>query len=101
MLYGCIGVTNDMRHKNGEAGYWIGEEYLGNGYASEALHAIIHFAFSYKGYHKIHCRHFESNPASGRVMLKAGMKYEGTLEDHIYKNNTYETLVLYGIINPA
>ena len=101
VLYGCIGLNNDKNHKNGEVGYWVGEEYWGNGYATEALQAIIRFAFLYKGYHKMYSRHFESNPASGRVMVKAGMKYESKQKDHIYKNSTYETLILYGIINPA
>jgi len=99
VLFGAIGLSNNKKHKNGEVGYWIGEEYWGKGYATEALRAVIDFAFSKKEYHKVHSRHFESNPASGRVMQKAGMEYEGKQEEHLYKENKYETLILYGIIN--
>jgi RimJ/RimL family protein N-acetyltransferase len=98
-LYGCMGLSNNQKHKNGEIGYWIGEEYWGKGYASESLTAIVYFAFSCKNYHKVYARHYESNPASGRVMQKAGMIYEGKQADQIYKNNKFETLILYGIIN--
>jgi len=98
-LYGCMGLSNNQRHRNGEAGYWIGEEFWGNGYASEALSAIIDFAFLHKGCYKVYARHYESNPASGRVMQKAGMVCEGKQVDQILKKDEYQTLVLYGIIN--
>ena len=100
-LFGCMGLSNNQQHKHGQAGYLIGEEFWGCGYASEALSAVIDFAFSHKGFHKIYARHFESNPASGRVMQKAGMEYEGKQKDHIFKEGKYETLILYGIINRA
>ena len=98
-LYGCMGLANNKKHRNGETGYWVGEEFWGNGYASEALRAVIDFAFFEKGFHKVYARHFESNPASGRVMQNAGMVYEGRQIDQVFKEGRYETLLLYGIIN--
>jgi len=97
-LYGAVGLSNHKNNKNGEIGYWIGEEYWGNGYATEALEAIIEFAFTEKGYHKVWGRFFAANPASGKVMQKAGMVKEGVLEEHIIKEGKYHDLVLYGII---
>lgn len=97
-LYGAIGLSNNKNHKNGEVAYFIGEEFWGRGYGTEALTAIINFAFDYKNYHRIYARFFESNPASGRMMQKAKMAYEGKQIDHIFKENRYETLLLYGII---
>ncbi|WP_341185650.1 GNAT family N-acetyltransferase [Paenibacillus sp. FSL H7-0756] len=49
----------------------------------------------------LNARHFASNPASGRIMQKCGMTYEGTLKDQVHKINAYEDLVYYGIFNPA
>ncbi|KTD88517.1 GNAT family N-acetyltransferase [Paenibacillus etheri] len=98
-LYGAIGLTNKQAHRNGEVGYWIGEEYWGKGYATEATKAIIAFAFSEKHYHKVFAIHFASNPSSGRVMQKCGMVKEGILLQHIYKENKYDDLIHYGIIN--
>ncbi|MEK4006743.1 GNAT family N-acetyltransferase [Paenibacillus sp. FSL H3-0333] len=88
-------------HHNGEIGYWIGEAHWGHGYGTEAARAVIEFAFTEKKYHKVYARHFASNPASGRIMQKCGMTYEGTLKDQIHKINSYEDLVYYGIVNPA
>jgi len=98
-LYGAISLSNNQRYKNGEIAYWIGEEYWGNGYASEALSAIISFAFTEKGYHKVWGRFFSSNPASGKVMQKVGMTKEGVLVEHIIKDGEFKDLVLYGITN--
>ncbi|CAH0121935.1 MULTISPECIES: GNAT family N-acetyltransferase [unclassified Paenibacillus] len=99
-LYGAIGISNHKKDYNGEMGYWIGEEHWGNGYATEAAKAIIEFVFKEKNYHRVYARHFKSNPASGNVMKKCGMTYEGTLKEHVCKEGSFEDMVLYGIINP-
>jgi len=99
-LYGAMGLFNNRLHNNGEVGYWIGEEYWGNGYATEALKSLINFAFTEKGYHKVYGRFFATNPASGKVMEKVGMVKEGLLKEHILKDNKYLDLVHCGIINP-
>lgn len=98
-LYGAIGLSNNQRHRNGELAYWIGEEYWGKGYATEAARAMIEFAFVEKQYHKVYARYFASNPGSGRVMQKSGMAEEGVLMQHVFKENRYEDLFYYGMIN--
>lgn len=98
-LYGAIALSNNQKFKNGEIAYWIGEEFWGNGYATEAAQAILQFAFDEKQYHKVFARYFNSNPASGRVMEKLGMKQEGYFIDQVRKENRYEDLVYYGLIN--
>ena len=97
-LYGAIGLTNDQRYQNGELGYWIGETFWGKGIATEAAKALVEFAFKEKNYHKVHARHFASNPASGRVMEKIGMAREGLLRDQVRKNDRYEDMLYYGIL---
>ncbi|MEH7356092.1 GNAT family protein, partial [Neobacillus drentensis] len=98
-LYGAIALSNNQKFNNGEIAYWIGEEFWGKGYATEAAQAILQFAFDEKQYHKLFARYFNSNPASGRVLQKLGMKKEGILIDHVRKENRYEDLIYYGIIN--
>ena len=98
-LYGAIALTSQSRYDNGEIAYWIGENYWGKGYATEAARALIDFAFHVKQYHKVYARHFASNPASGRVIHKVGMIQEGILLDHVKKEGQYESLVYYGILN--
>ncbi|MCL2593783.1 MAG: GNAT family N-acetyltransferase [Defluviitaleaceae bacterium] len=98
-LLGSIGISNNQTHKNGELGYWIGEEFWNKGYGTEAAKAILEFVFSEIGLHKVMGHHFASNPSSGKIMEKIGMSYEGTLIDQVIKDGKFETLIRYGIIN--
>lgn len=98
-LLGAIGLSCNQRFNQGEIAYWIGEEFWGKGYATEAAEAVLQFAFKEKKLHKVFARCFGSNPASGRVLVKSGMREEGTLIDHIRKDGRYEDLIHYGIIN--
>ena len=83
-----------------ELGYWISPDVWNKGIATEAARALIKYGFEIKEFHKIVAKHFKYNGASGRVMEKTGMKKEGTQEKHVLKNDLYEDIVLYGIINP-
>ncbi|ALC92897.1 acetyltransferase [Bacillus sp. FJAT-18017] len=98
-VFGAIALTNNKRFNQGEVAYWIGEQYWGRGYATEATKAILQFAFEEKKLHKVFARYFSTNIASGRVMKKIGMKQEGILKEHIIKEGKYEDLVYYGILN--
>ncbi len=97
-LYGAIALSCNEKSNNGELAYWIGEEFWGRGYATEAAEAMVEFAFEDRLYHKVFARYFSSNPASGKVMEKIGMSVEGILREHIRKDGRYEDLVHYGII---
>ncbi|MBB4826308.1 RimJ/RimL family protein N-acetyltransferase [Sporosarcina luteola] len=99
-LFGAISLSNNQRFKNGEIAYWIGEEYWGRGYGTEAAKAIIDFAFQEKTLNKVFARYFKTNPASGRIMEKIGMEREGVLKDHVIKDGKYEDLIHFGMINP-
>lgn len=76
-LVGAITLTW-MNRSAAELGYWIGEPFWGKGYCSEAAVALIEFAFAELGIERILADHFRSNPASGRVMQKAGMRRVGS-----------------------
>lgn len=61
-----------------EIGYCIGRSWWGMGIMTEALGAVMDFLFDQAGVQRIEARHDTRNPASGAVMRKCGMKYEGT-----------------------
>ena len=74
---GLIGVIG--AHKRGEAtevGYWIGRPFWGEGFASEALEGFVAEAETLGA---LEAGHFVDNPASGRVLEKAGFAYTGEL----------------------
>ena len=65
-------------------GYCIGRNWWHMGITSEALQAVMDFLFDEVGMNRIESRHDPRNPNSGKVMMKCGMKYEGThrMADH-------------------
>ncbi len=99
-LYGCMGMGIDLNSNMGEIGYWVDPNHWNKGIATEAAKAIIQFGFEVKKFHKINARYFSYNPASGRVMEKAGMEREGLQKKHVWKIDQFEDIILYGIVNP-
>ena len=96
-LVGAIGITN-KEHDRGEMGYWISQPYWNQGYATEAAQAIIAYGFGELSLNKISAAHLVRNPASGRVMEKAGMNYEGCSPQHVKKWGQSEDMAFYGIL---
>jgi ribosomal-protein-alanine N-acetyltransferase len=97
-LIGAIGLEINQRHQRAELGYWIGKSYWNNGYCTEAAEAVVRYGFAELKLHRIHAAHFSRNRASGRVMEKIGMKYEGRLRNHIQKWGRSEHLEIFGIL---
>lgn len=97
-LAGCISLRLHDEHDRAEMGYWMGVPYWNQGYCSEAARAVIAYGFKQMGLNRIYAHHLVRNPASGRVMQKAGMVYEGALRQHIRKNGRYEDIASYGIL---
>lgn len=60
-------------------GYCIGRTWWKKGITSEAMGAVMDFFFDKVNVNRIEARHDPRNPNSGKVMMKCGMKYEGTL----------------------
>ena len=82
-----------------ELGYILDKRYWGRGYAPEAMRALTEYLFSEKGIRRVQAKHFIGNPASGRVMEKIGMKYEGTLTDFLFARGAFQTVKIYAMIN--
>ncbi len=78
-VIGAVSLLNISEH-SGEIAYWIGKPFWGNGYCTEAVNKLIEFSleeFKVKTFWAIH---LQSNPASGAVMKKVGMKKTETIE---------------------
>ena len=67
-------------------GYCMGRTHWGKGIMTEALTALIDFFFTEVGVNRIEADHDPNNPASGRVMEKSGMRYEGTHRQAVRTN---------------
>lgn len=77
---GSISVVHlHDRTAKAEIGYCIGRNWWHRGIMTEALGAVMNYLFDEVGVNRIQACHDPRNPNSGKVMMKCGMKYEGTL----------------------
>lgn len=75
-LIGCVGLGEIDGAV--ELGYWLARDYWGRGFATEAARAVLSLARTL-GHRRIVAGHFVDNPASGRVLRKAGFRATGKI----------------------
>ena len=99
-LIGGIGITlqSDVNRHSAEIGYWLGEPHWGQGIATAALQAMTDWAFAEFDLVRLYGEVFEWNPASGRVLEKAGYQLEGRLRRSIVKDGQVIDALLYAIV---
>ena len=99
-LIGAIGIEpcRDVNRYACELGYWLAEPFWGKGISTSVVKIFIKYVFEYYDLIKIFAYVFSSNPASGRVLEKAGFKLEGNLRNQIVKNGNVLDQLVYGIL---
>lgn len=97
-LVGAVSLTIAREHARGELGYWIAGDAWGRGYATEAARAVAAFGFGQLELHRIQSRHFTRNAASGRVMQKLGMLFEGVNREAYFRWGRFEDVAVYGVL---
>jgi len=99
-VIGAISLKTTPERFRGEIGFVLGKAYWNKGIMTEALKEILKYGFERIGLSRIQAAHHIMNKASGKVMLKAGMKHEGRLRK--WSPNNEGVLVdcmMYSIIN--
>ena len=99
-MIGGIGLElgTDIFRRSAEIGYWLGEPFWGRGIATEAVRAITNYAFSTFNLCRIYAGVFEWNPASVRVLEKAGFMREGRMRKSVFKDGRVTDQFLYAMI---
>lgn len=97
---GSIGFSEDTKRSNPNVkslGYWLAEESWGQGIMTEAVKAIVDYAFKKLGFEIITADCYPHNPASRRVLEKSGFIYEGTLHEatQIFNGEVYDLECFY------
>lgn len=78
-LVGDINMVNvNEQSERGITGYCLSRKHWGKGIMTEAYAEVLRFLFEEVGFYRIEATHAACNPASGRVMEKCGLLYEGT-----------------------
>lgn len=97
ILIGTMTIRINDTHKKGELAYWVGKEYWGNGYATEAAKEVVRYGFENLNLNRIWAKAMSKNPASSKVMMNVGMKKEGVLKQDIIKSGVFEDSDIYGL----
>jgi RimJ/RimL family protein N-acetyltransferase len=94
---GGIGLEflSDVHRMTAEVGYWLGESMWGRGFATVALNAVTDYAFATFELRRLQAMVFQWNPASSRVLEKAGYALEGRLRDYVFKDNRIGDALMY------
>ena len=98
---GCCSLItqNDVYRINAEIGYWIGEQYWRNGYATEAVKQLVAIAFNQLGINRVYANIFEYNVASMRVLEKIGFEKEAIVKLSVIKEGRIFNEYIYSIMN--
>jgi RimJ/RimL family protein N-acetyltransferase len=94
---GSVGASfgKNERRYSAVVGYWLGEQYWGQGIASKALNLLTEDIFSNTEIVRLSAWVFSPNLASMRVLEKSGFKLEGILNNSIYKNGEFYNEHIY------
>jgi len=94
---GCVGMSDIEVHK-GEIGYWLAEEFWGQGITTQALRLATRYGFNELGLRRLFANVFTFNKASKRVLEKAGYMYEGCLRKNEIKDGRLLDTLVYSKI---
>ena len=99
-LIGCISIMH-IKNNEGELGYWVGVDFWNNGYCTEACREVVNFGFKQLSLQRIYAHHLCRNPASGKVLIKAGFKHTGSGKTPCGYRKETEDIEIYEILNAA
>jgi RimJ/RimL family protein N-acetyltransferase len=99
-VIGGIGLEprQDVYRKTAILGYWLSEDLWGRGVMPEAVKLVTDYAFTQLGFIRIQASVYSKNPASMRVLEKAGYQKEGVLRNAVVKNNVVMDEHIYAIL---
>lgn len=81
-----------------EVGYMIAPGEWGNGYGTDALTAVCGYAFEERRLNKVYATTYATNPASIRVLEKAGFTEEGVLRKEGFVEGNHVDMYRYGML---
>jgi RimJ/RimL family protein N-acetyltransferase len=101
-VVGVIGLDfrEDIYRKTPLIGYWISEDFWGNGIMSQAVKLMVNYGFAHLDIVRIQAGVLGNNPKSMRVLEKAGFTKEGILRNSIIKKGVILDEHVYAILKP-
>jgi RimJ/RimL family protein N-acetyltransferase len=88
----------EREHALAELSFWLVVECRGRGYMTEALAALLRYAFEDLGLNRVYANHMVRNPMSGRLLSRLGFQVEGVLRQRVRKWGLFEDVVLQALL---
>lgn len=100
VLVGVAYLLNiDWVSRNAQYGLMIGErDYWGRGIGTHATRLVIRHAFGDLNLHRLHLDVFDDHGPAIKVYERCGFKREGVARDAVFKDGSYRSLVLMGLL---
>ena len=97
---GGIGLIlgTDIFRCSAEVGYWLGEPYWGKGLMTDALTLITEYAFKNFDLTRVWAGVFDWNPASAKVLEKAGYTFESRKKRSAIKDGKIVDELIYAVV---
>ncbi len=91
-------IGNDVYSKTAELGYWLGEDFWGQGIMTAAVKEFCRIGFERFDIVRIFAGAFAHNAGSRQVLEKAGFRLEGVQRMNIYKNGKFGDSCMYALL---
>lgn len=101
-VVGSIGLEfkADIWRYSAEMGYWLAPDYWGKGIMTAAVSAVVEYTFATLEINRVWAGAFDWNPASVRVLEKAGFIFEARLTQSAYKDGAFVDELIYAVVRP-
>ncbi|HJZ31881.1 MAG TPA: GNAT family protein [Hyphomicrobiaceae bacterium] len=99
-LLGGLTLSNVRRGvcQAASVGYWIGRSHTRQGHMTNAVRAILPFAFEVLGLHRLEAACLPHNVASARVLAKVGFEREGRARRYLKINGVWQDHDVYALL---
>lgn len=94
---GCISLRLEPHHEKTSFGYVLNRQFWGRGYMTNALSAVLALCFLKLELNRVEATYFVGNEASGKVMQKCGMEFEGIGRGEVKVKGEFRDVAHYGV----
>lgn len=104
VFVGSIGLEfrTDVYSRNADLGYWLSEEMWGRGIMTRAVKEFVTYVWrTFPDLTRLSALVYSWNPASAKVLQKAGFKHEGRQKMAVFKNGRLGDVDLFGLVRPG
>lgn len=99
VICGSLGLVSiNKEHHYAELGYWLHEDFQGNGIITQSCQRLIQYAFQHLDLNRIEIKVASPNSKSQAIPARLGFTHEATLRSALFIHNQYFDLELFSLL---